>query len=73
MCNVAKVDADNEKYAGLTRNFVADAAEKASASVVNILCPVYGMMMSGMSTGSGFVISKVIYRVYTRYLCLMYF
>ena len=55
--SVAVADAD--KYNRLSTNFIANAAELASPSVVNILCPVYGMMVYGMSSGSGFIISKV--------------
>ena len=49
----------SDSRGSLPRNFVSDAAEIASPSVVNILCPVQGMMISGVSTGSGFIISKV--------------
>jgi len=42
----------------LGRNAIADAAEAAAASVVNIICPVQGMMMSGVSSGSGFIIDS---------------
>lgn len=42
----------------LSRNFVADAASKASPSVVNIICPQGGIYGS-VTAGSGFIISKV--------------
>jgi S1-C subfamily serine protease len=57
----------SDSRASLPRNFVSDAAEIASPSVVNILCPVQGMMISGVSTGSGFIISKVFYHKVGKY------
>jgi hypothetical protein len=56
---LANSTSESDSRGNLPRNFVSDAAEKASPSVVNILCPVQGVMVSGVSTGSGFIISKV--------------
>ena len=56
----------------LSRNFVADAASKASPSVVNIICPQGGIYGS-VTAGSGFIISKVHHEVFVitcRYFIL---
>jgi len=40
-------------------NFIADAAELVLApSVVNIVCEVHKVFQHGVSTGSGFIVSK---------------
>ncbi|KAJ1398052.1 trypsin-like cysteine/serine peptidase domain-containing protein, partial [Ochromonadaceae sp. CCMP2298] len=41
----------------LSRNFVADAVAEVAPAVVNIMCAVDGFMMSGISSGSGFVLT----------------
>lgn len=41
----------------ITRNFVADAAEVVAPAVVNIMTSVETYMVSGASSGSGFIIS----------------
>ena len=41
----------------ITRNFVADAAEVVAPAVVNIMTSVESFMVSGASSGSGFIIS----------------
>lgn len=41
----------------ITRNFVADAAEVVAPAVVNIMTSVETFMVSGASSGSGFIIS----------------
>lgn len=54
--NVAFADEDKKKV--LSRNFIADAVSIASPSVVNIVSPIHGMMATGVSSGSGFILSK---------------
>eukprot|EP01041_Mallomonas_annulata_P003837 gene3835-7640_t len=60
---MSTAEADSKRDLALSRNFIADAAESVAPSVVNILCPVHGMMISGVSSGSGFIISKEGYLV----------
>ena len=52
----------------LSRNFVADAASIASPSVVNIICPMGGIL-GEVAAGSGFIISKVHYMLILILLC----
>jgi len=66
MCGVSSVLSSNtfgrcegnNRDAVLRRSFVADCVEIASPSVVNIQVQVTSGFSSGMSTGSGFVITR---------------
>jgi len=51
--------ADDKKHHSFSRYMVADAVSLVSPCVVNILCPIEGLIASGMSSGSGFILSKV--------------
>jgi S1-C subfamily serine protease len=42
----------------LSRNFVADAIEIVAPAVVNIMCAVDSFMMTGISSGSGFLFTE---------------
>lgn len=42
----------------LSSNFVADAIESVGPAVVNIMCYVDGILVSGISSGSGFIITE---------------
>lgn len=51
-------DRSRQRNVTLNRNFIADAAEVVAPAVVNIICNVTNILTQGMSSGSGFIISK---------------
>ena len=51
-------DKTRNNYPSLSRYFVVDAIDSVAPAVVNIICSVEGYLVSGVSSGSGFIITE---------------
>lgn len=51
-------DKTRNNYPPLSRYFVVDAIDSVAPAVVNIICSVEGYLVSGVSSGSGFIITE---------------
>jgi hypothetical protein len=57
-CDVPQTNKESNVSSYISRNFVADAADRVSPAVVNIMTSIETFYASGASSGSGFIISK---------------